>query len=268
GIYGTKPERKPEVTVKMPLFTFTYFDPFENMHMESSKVKIIKPTPVYFMDRILTRENMSKFRTDGTLTLDGETSDILKTALIGEDGKDFVLVPVKSYFYDTDTLNSLVERGIDFDYNNITADILSSRIQSIYKKNPLDDLAGQEKTMHFFPVVLNYRKYGQLLEGRTGVDLVLGDSRWRSNNDRDLFLALLGKMQEDDSGELQAIHSSAYHVHYDYLMKDASGLNPAGRTSNIAFSFIHKLDTMEDAVIQSEDKFVFVQYYCLISTYS
>jgi hypothetical protein len=276
NIYGDKPNRDRKVSVKMPLFTFTYFDPFRNIRIIGDDAKpqpeIIKPAPVYLMDRIITQASTDKFKSTGDVTdRDGKASDELASALKGTNGKDFVLFPLEGFFYSPSDLDSITELGIDFKYLNFPASKLNDLIVHEYGSNPLslDSFSGVEKTMHIFPVITNYKNYAEKIDGipAGSPEEQLSYARWQGIAETKLFYNLLKGLQKDESGELSSVINNAYKLHYDYLLKDASGLNPAGTSSSISFSMIHKLDVREDAIVIDSDKYVHVQYYCLISTY-
>lgn len=276
NIYGEKPARDKKVSVKMPLFTFTYFDPFRNIRIVGDEAKpqpeIIKPAPVYFMDRVITQKSSDNFkRTGEVVDRDGKASEELADALKGENGKDFILFPLEGFFYSPSDLDSIKELGIDFEYLNFPPDKLNDLIAREYGSNPLtsDSFSGVEKTMHIFPIVTNYKNYAEKVDGipAGSPEEEISYARWQGVAESKLLYKLLKSMQNDDSGELSSVINNAYKVHYDYLLKDASGLNPAGTSTNISFSMIHKLDVREDAIVVDNDKYAHVQYYCLISTY-
>lgn len=271
---GERVNRLKDVTVKLPVFSFTFFDPTQNIRAtkqgETYKVEIVKPTPVYLLDRVLKKDSLEGFRKTGELKLAGSSSEELKKSFVGQDGKDFVFFPIASFFYGPDDLDDLIKVGQqDFTYNSYFPNELASLITKTYKTNPLasSDFTGIEKTMHIIPVILNYRKYAELIDKQTGLNISSMDSRWRNNTGRDLVLKMLSEMADDSAGELNSIINTPYRIHFDYLIKNASGLNPVGLSNDISFSMIHKLGLKRDSVVTDQDPYIFVQYFCLISTY-
>jgi hypothetical protein len=251
--------------VQQPTFAMNYFDIFSFCKVEGSKIKYVRPVPIYFMDRLLKSNTLQDFRRTGNLEGEGLTDEV-KANLTGEDGVDGIFVPVYGKYYSSSEISNIIDFGEDFYYDDIPYVELKTRMEALYPNNVLEteEMQFVEKSFHLIPVVFNIKSYEMIINGTSeeaSTEALLATKWQQQLLSKEPLTKLLEKEQSSD---ITKVYRTAYSLHYDYLLKNTSGLNPAGATPNIDFSFINKLDINEEALF-SKDDFLLVQVYAVIT---
>ena len=260
-------DRKDTTVIKMPLFSFTYFNFKEDSELECDaekpELKLTMPMQIYMVDYY---KNLK----------DEQIKKQLNKSLVGEDGKDFYLIPIKHYGYynpgkwqyddGTNMYNIITSshKGADFDYENITPSKLDSIIKTVYAKDPkfIEKLQPLEKSLHLIPLKINYERYLKKFE--PGVTLYeFFNEIQNPKRLKKVLLNILSKLKTEPDTD---IFESSYNIHCDYLFKNITATSPGEVATNIEMSFIHGIRKDENSHINNiEDDSLLVIYFLIVS---